>query len=50
MGLLTVTYYLIIGEGSGLGVLAFQTPTLGLADEMLELFHSVAATVEFAAV
>jgi hypothetical protein len=47
---LVATYYVVIGDGEGVGVLAFQTPSLGVAEELLSLFHSIASTLEFTTV
>jgi hypothetical protein len=46
---LEVRYHLLIGAGEGMAVLGFLTPNVELADELLDLFHAVADTLEFVA-
>jgi hypothetical protein len=42
-------YHSIIGSGEGMAVLAFSTPNVELADDLLALFEAIADTLEFAA-
>lgn len=45
VSILHVSYHLPVGEGSGLALLSFQTPCLGLADEFLGLFRLMAGSL-----
>jgi len=47
--ILQCRYHFLIGAGEGLAVLAFDSPSLAIAEELLDLFHAVASTLEFVA-
>jgi hypothetical protein len=42
-------FHTLIGAGDGFAVLGFTTLNTELADELVELFHAIASTLEFAA-